>query len=112
MPIILTSVIYAALSGIIVFLCRALPFILLTKNPIAKRHVFVFISEKIIPPVSMSILALSSIISPIKETPALAFPVITASILTAVLHLLKQNVFLSIAGGTLSYMILIRIMSS
>jgi branched-subunit amino acid transport protein AzlD len=107
-----TAIAYAALSGIVVFLCRAFPFIFLAggKNPLAKQRLFVFIAEKAIPPLAMILLCANAIAAPIRENAALFVPVAAASLVTALAHLLKRNVLLSIAGGTLCYMVLIRVL--
>ncbi|MDR1470445.1 MAG: AzlD domain-containing protein [Spirochaetaceae bacterium] len=106
-----TAVLYSALSGVVVLLCRAFPFIFLAdgKNPLAKQRTFVFVAEKIIPPLAMVLLCVNAIVSPVRENPVLLVPVAAASLLTALLHLLRRNVLLSIAGGTVCYMVLIRV---
>jgi branched-subunit amino acid transport protein AzlD len=107
-----TAVLYSALSGAVVFLCRAFPFIFLAggKNPLAKQRVFVFIAEKVIPPLAMALLCANAIVSPVRENAALLVPVAAASLLTALVHILRRNVLLSIAAGTACYMILIRLL--
>jgi branched-subunit amino acid transport protein AzlD len=106
-----TAVLYAALSGAVVFLCRAFPFLFLAggKNPLAKHRVFVFIAEKVIPPLAMTLLCVQSIVSPVRENGRLLVPVALASACTLGLHLWRRSVLLSIAGGTILYMALIRI---
>jgi branched-subunit amino acid transport protein AzlD len=106
-----TAILYSALSGVVVFLCRAFPFIFLAggKNPLAKQRVFVFIAEKVVPPLAMVLLCINAVVSPVRENAALFVPVAAASLLTAILHLLRRNVLLSIAGGTVCYMALIRL---
>jgi branched-subunit amino acid transport protein AzlD len=106
-----TAILYSALTGTVVFLCRAFPFIFLAggKNPLAKQRGFVFAAEKVIPPLAMILLCANAIASPIRENADLLFPVATASLATAFLHILRRNVLLSIAGGTALYMVLIRI---
>jgi branched-subunit amino acid transport protein AzlD len=105
-----TAILYSALSGLVVFFCRAFPFLFLAKgkNPLAKQRIFVFIVEKVIPPLAMVLLCANAVVSPIRENAALLVPVASASLLTVTLHVLRRNVFLSIAGGTLCYMVLIR----
>jgi branched-subunit amino acid transport protein AzlD len=106
-----TAILYSALSGVVVLLCRAFPFIFLVggKNPLAKQRAFVFVAEKGIPPLAMVLLCVNAIVAPIREDPALLVPVAVSSLLTALLHLLRRNVLLSIAGGTACYMVLLRV---
>jgi branched-subunit amino acid transport protein AzlD len=106
-----TAILYSALSGVVVFLCRAFPFIFLAggKNPLAKQRTFVFVAEKVIPPLAMVLLCANAIVSPVRENPALLVPVAVSSLFTALLHLFRRNVLLSIAGGTVCYMALIRV---
>jgi branched-subunit amino acid transport protein AzlD len=107
-----TAVLYSALSGVVVFLCRAFPFIFLAggKNPLAKQRVFVFIAEKVVPPLAMVLLCVNAIVSPVRGNGALLVPVAVASLLTAFIHVLRRNALLSIAGGTLCYMVLVRVL--
>jgi branched-subunit amino acid transport protein AzlD len=106
-----TAILYSALSGVVVLLCRALPFILLAggKNPLAKQRVFVFIAEKVIPPLAMVLLCTNAIVSPVRDDGALLLPVAASSLLTALVHIFRRNVLLSIAAGTVCYMVLIRV---
>jgi branched-subunit amino acid transport protein AzlD len=106
-----TAILYSALSGVVVFFCRAFPFIFLAggKNPLTKQRAFVFIAEKAVPPLAMVLLCINAVVSPVRENAALLVPVAAASLLTAILHLLRRNVLLSIAGGTVCYMALIRL---
>jgi branched-subunit amino acid transport protein AzlD len=102
--------------GAAIFLCRLLPFLLFRGNTAAatpqRKWVQAFLSfiEKTTPPVAMTCLAISAILSPVRDTPSVALPVVAASVVTAVLHIWRRNTMLSICAGTLLYMVLIRVL--
>jgi branched-subunit amino acid transport protein AzlD len=97
----------------VIFFCRAFPFIFFRKNALTNNgngsldafgKVMRFV-EKIAPPVAMTVLCFNAIAVPIKEDVHAAMPVIFASCLTALLHIWKRNVMLSIFTGTTFFML-------
>jgi branched-subunit amino acid transport protein AzlD len=117
-----TVVFYTAMIGLLVFLCRAFPFLFLPsgkKDPGGaknggglKKHRaldgFLALVEKAVPPAAMTVLAVNSVTVPIKENPAGGIPVLAASIFTLLVHLWRRNSLISILGGTALYMVLQR----
>ena len=103
--------------GGVIFLCRALPFLLFRENKnndgvIEKskgQKTFLSFVEKIVPPVAMTVLAFNFMTSPIKENPQDGITIFAASGITALIYLLRRNPLLSIFGGTAVYIILERI---
>jgi branched-subunit amino acid transport protein AzlD len=114
-----TALIYTLVMGLAVFLCRAFPFIFLRKGKPGdgetrgKLNNFLSLVEKVVPPVAMTVLAVNSVSSPIKENlqaglPAV-IPVLAASLFTALVHIWKRNFLISVLGGTILYMVLSRV---
>jgi branched-subunit amino acid transport protein AzlD len=110
----LTSVV----MGAVVFFCRVFPFLFFKdrrpggKQPASGRmNGFRSLVEKAAPPVTMTVLAVNAMSSPIKENPPAALPVLAASLFTALIHLWKRNSFFSILGGTMVYILLNRVMA-
>lgn len=91
----------------IIFLQRAFPFLLFSKKNPPKIILFI---EKYIPPMIMTVL-LFYCLKDLNFSSGLKgfFPYISGILLTILLHLWKNNSLLSIFGGTIVYMILIRI---
>ncbi|MDR1178463.1 MAG: AzlD domain-containing protein [Spirochaetaceae bacterium] len=106
------AVYYSVAMGLVILLCRILPFILFGRSADekggTKKRTFAFLSfvERVVPPVAMTVLAFNAISGPVKENPEQALPVLSASLFTALAQLWKRNAFLSIAGGTAVYMLL------
>jgi branched-subunit amino acid transport protein AzlD len=95
--------------GAVIFFCRAFPFLFFRDRPGGKfREKFLSLAETTAPPVAMTVLAFNAIAGTIKDDARLAVPVLAASVFTALMHLWKRNSLLSIAGGVILYMILIR----
>lgn len=113
---IYTAILATFCSGVIIFLERSFPFVLFAKkNPPA---IISFI-EKYIPPMVMAALLFYCIkdISFVQKVDNIAslklsgfLPYISGIFVTVVLHLWKKNSLLSICGGTVVYMILIRVL--
>ncbi|MDR1429651.1 MAG: AzlD domain-containing protein [Spirochaetaceae bacterium] len=106
------AVCYSFAMGLVILLCRTLPFILFGgkaggKDGTGKRTAkFLSFIESIVPPTAMTVLAFNAISGPIKENPQNALPVLVAALFTALAQLWKRNALLSIAGGTAVYMLL------
>lgn len=109
MNISLTQAIIATLGSMLIICCeRAFPFVLFSKkNPPA---VIRFI-EKFIPPMVMAALLFYSLKDVSFTGGTVNFvPALAGVGITVLLHLWKHNTLLSISGGTILYMILIRIL--
>ena len=96
--------------GIVIFFCRAFPFLFFARGGENRGAFFSFV-EKTVPPVAMTVLAFNAIGGAFRETLSGGLLVLAASTFTALLHLWKRNSLLSIIGGTVLYMVLIRIIS-
>ena len=117
-----TALIHTVVFGGIIFLCRALPFILfrektgLENNDEKKKQklkpFFEFV-ESAVPAVAMTVLAFNALASPIKEVLSVQPRNITeivllgiAALFTTLVHIWKRNPLFSILGGTALYMLL------
>lgn len=95
------------LIGLIIFCERLFPFAVFSKRKPGKLiHIF----ERYIPPVVMIGLLIYSLRDVRFTTITQWVPQITAITFTIVTYLWKKNSLLSIFGGTIVYMILIRVM--
>jgi branched-subunit amino acid transport protein AzlD len=97
--------------AISIFFCRFFPFLFFRKaakdkSPKTKGRALLAFVEKTAPPAAMTALAFNAIAAPLKENYSQAISVLAASALTALLHIWKRGALLSIAGGTLLYMLL------
>jgi branched-subunit amino acid transport protein AzlD len=112
-----TAVLYTAATGLVVFFCRAFPFLFLSSRkkkaegggkPEERKAAdrFLLLVEKAVPPAAMTVLAVNSIAAPLKENPPGGIPVLAASIFTLAVHLWRRNFLISILGGTVLYMVL------
>lgn len=98
--------------AVVVFLERAFPFLLFSKKNPPKIILFI---EKYIPPMVMAALLFYCIkdINFFKEKQIDLhgfLPYLISTILTIAVHLWKRNALISIFGGTIIYMILIRVL--
>ena len=95
------------LIGLIIFCERLFPFAVFSKRKPGKLiHIF----ESYIPPVVMIGLLIYSLRDVRFTTITQWVPQITAIVFTIITYLWKKNSLLSIFGGTIIYMILIRVM--
>jgi branched-subunit amino acid transport protein AzlD len=108
-----------AAMGAVIFFCRVFPFLFFRKGggsspPDDKKAAKGLRSlvEKAAPPVTMTVLAVNAMSAPIRESLPAAFPVLAASLFTALVHLWKRNSLLSIMGGTAIYMALSRVLGA
>ncbi|MDR2246504.1 MAG: AzlD domain-containing protein [Treponema sp.] len=104
--------------GVVILFCRVFPFILFRERPrgdgingkeerkSAQFRALLTITEKIMPPAAMTVLAFNALTLSIKSDISQTLPAIAASIFTALLHLWKRNSLLSIVGGTILYILL------
>ena len=101
------AVIVSLLIGLIVFCERLFPFAIFSKRKPGKLiHIF----ERYIPPIVMLSLLIYSLRDVRFSSLAQWIPQIAAITFTIVTYLWKKNSLLSIFGGTIIYMILIRAM--
>jgi branched-subunit amino acid transport protein AzlD len=117
-----TAVLYTAAIGLVVFLCRAFPFLFLRPGKestaggrAAKKgralDAFLAVVEKAVPAAAMTVLAVNSIAAPVKESLSGGIPVLAASLFTLLVHLWRRNFLISILGGTAIYMVLERVLA-
>lgn len=106
--------------GAVILFCRAFPFLFFSgknrpspgengRKAGSRRAVFLGFVEKTVPPAAMTVLALNALGSSFRENPVGGLLALAASSLTAILHLWKRNSLLSITGGTVFYMFLVKI---
>jgi branched-subunit amino acid transport protein AzlD len=125
------ALILCFVMAVVIFFCRIFPFLFFYKKNGNIRNeggsqdghgdtaehnaardragVFLAFVEKTAPPVAMTVLAFNAL--PIKSSPREIIPAMAAAVLTALVHLWKRNALLSICGGTVLYMFLIRLWS-
>ena len=96
--------------GAVIFFCRAFPFLFFARGADNRGAFFTFV-EKTVPPVAMTVLAFNVLGSAFLENLNDGLLVLAASIFTVIMHLWKRNSLFSIIGGTVLYMVLIRIVN-
>jgi branched-subunit amino acid transport protein AzlD len=104
------AVVYTFVIAAVIVFCRAFPFLFFRAKKeeaslkrMEREKAFISFVEKTVPPAAMTVLAFNSITMPFKENYREGLVVLTASILTALVHLLRRNTLLSIFGGTAAY---------
>lgn len=107
MPLTLNQALIATLvSTLVIFATRAFPFILFSKR---KPPAIIQFIEKYIPPMVMAVL-LVYCFKDLQFVPGqFDFSSLIALAATILLHIWKGNSMISIFGGTIIYMILIRL---
>jgi branched-subunit amino acid transport protein AzlD len=100
------TIIYVLAMAAVIFLCRAFPFIFFRGTVGKPAARFLLFIERTAPPVAMTVLCFNALAAPIKENPASALPVLSASLITALLHIWRRNSLLSIIGGTAVFMLI------
>ncbi|MDH7484289.1 MAG: AzlD domain-containing protein [Spirochaetales bacterium] len=96
-----------AVMTLVTFFTRAVPFIFFSrKRPPAMLDYL----QRYIPPVVMTVLVFASYKDIDFAHAPFGLPAAAAGVLTALLHLWKRNVLVSIAGGTALYMALVRVL--
>lgn len=96
-----------AAMALVTILTRAAPFLFFArrKPPAALDYL-----QKYLPPALMTILVLASFKDILWSQAPHGLPSVAAAIITALVHLWRRNVLLSIACGTAAYMALIRLL--
>lgn len=106
---ILAAVTATLCSMLVIFLERAFPFILFSRKKPPKVISFI---EKYIPPMVMAALVVYCLkgisFASGSENLDKYLPYLAGSAVTVALHLWKSNALLSILGGTISYMLLLK----
>ena len=96
-----------AVTGLVTFSLRAVPFLLFSGRPLPDTMKYLGMA---LPPAIMTVL----VIYCLRDTHFLqvpyGIPEIAASMLTILLQYKRKNMYLSIVAGTFCYMILIRIL--
>jgi branched-subunit amino acid transport protein AzlD len=101
-------VLHVFVMGAVICFCRAFPFIFFRRKTEGGRaDKFMLFVEKTAPPIAMTVLCFNALASGVKETPTL--PLLSAAILTALLHIWKRSALLSIFCGTALFMLLDRL---
>ena len=98
-------IIHIFVMGEVICFCRAFPFIFFRRKTEGGRaDKFMLFVEKTAPPIAMTLLCLNALAACVKESPPL--PVLSAAVLTALLHIWKRNALLSIFCGTALFIFL------
>lgn len=108
MALTLNQILIATLiSAAVIFATRAFPFVLFSKKdpPAIIRFI-----EKYIPPMVMAVLLVYCFKDVNFASNPFGLNEIIALYITVMLHLWKSNSMISIFGGTIVYMILVRLM--
>ncbi len=92
---------------VVIYGCRALPFLFLSNR---KEPDFLAFLERYMPAIAMTIMALSAYTAIQWKKAPHGIPELAAGALVVILHIWKRNALVSIIGGTLFYMALGRIM--
>lgn len=101
------ALIATVVSGLIIFGTRAFPFVVFSKKEPPRILRFI---EKYIPPMIMAILLVYCLKDVQFTNISSCLPSFAGLALTVVLHLWRHNPMISIFGGTILYMVLIRVM--
>ena len=100
----MNTAVLIGVMAVVTVLLRAMPFILFQK----KTPKYISYLGKVLPPAIIGML----VIYCLKDVNFLAgthgVPELLAIAITVILHLLKRNMLLSVAAGTVSYMLLIQ----
>jgi branched-subunit amino acid transport protein AzlD len=98
--------------AITIYFCRIFPFLFFrnkTGNSSTTDSAFLAFIEKTVPPVAMTVLAFNSLAAPVKTSLRELVPVLAAAAFTAIIHFWRRNPLLSIFGGTVLHIVLLRI---
>ncbi|MBU0934322.1 MAG: AzlD domain-containing protein [Spirochaetes bacterium] len=95
------------LMAAVTLLTRAAPFIFFSHKKVPSYLLFL---QQYMPPIVMALLVINSFRTIDWTLFPHGLPALAGALLTAILHLWKRQVLLSIGGGTLVYMLLIRLL--
>lgn len=99
-----TTLVATTAMTLIIAACRALPFLFFSGK---KTPRFVGFIERTMPPVAMTVLAVSSFTGIAWGKPPHGAPELVSGLFVVLIHLWKRNTLLSIVGGTALYMIIL-----
>lgn len=105
-PLIIAAI-SVFLSGAVIFLERAFPFLLFSKKKPPKVISFI---ERFIPPMVIAALLVYCLKDISLSSAENFLPSMLALILTIILHVWKKNALISIFSGTILYMFLLKIL--
>ena len=99
------AILLIAIASVITFLIRALPFLVFKK-----RQMPAFIKEIAdkLPPAIIAVLVVYCLKSPMTQLSSETIAAIIAIVCVVLLHIWKRNTLLSVAAGTILYMVFIR----
>jgi len=100
------AIIIIAICALCTFFERMLPFIIFKKGSVPELVRYL---GKILPLAVIATLVVYCLRGISLESPTGFLPELIAVAVTAGLHLLRKNTFLSILGGTVSYMLLVQL---
>ena len=101
-PVLVIGVVAAVTWGL-----RAFPFLLFGNKPLPKTVQYL---GKALPPAIMTVLVIYCLRNTTFGSSPFGIPEIISCALVVVLHIIKNNMYLSIIAGTVCYMILIRVL--
>lgn len=102
---IIHSVLIVAVSAVITALLRGLPFVIFSANKTPK---FVLFLGKYLPFAVIGMLVVYCLKNASFTATPFALPELIAIAAVALIHLWKRNTLLSVAGGTVFYMLLVQ----
>jgi branched-subunit amino acid transport protein AzlD len=125
------ALLLVAVMSAAIFFCRIFPFLFFrgksggdvppslagavpqnrSSSSFQRKRAFLAFVEKTVPPVAMTVLALSALAVPVKADSREIIPILTAAAFTATVHIWRRNPLISIFGGTALYMILLRVLA-
>lgn len=98
-------IIIIAVCAVCTFALRAIPFVIFGKRNVPKAITYL---GKVLPMSVMTILVIYCIKGIRFDTPGNFIPTFVGILVTSLLHLWRKNTFISIAAGTIVYMLLIQ----
>ncbi len=102
----LHSVLIVAISAVITALLRGLPFVIFSANKTPK---FVLFLGKYLPYAVIGMLVVYCLKDASFASAPFALPELIAIAAVALIHLWKRNTLVSVAGGTIFYMLLVQL---
>lgn len=101
---------YAAIAAValVTWALRAAPFLLFAGRPLPKAVAYL---GRALPPAIMTALVIYCLRGTAFTAPSFGVPELASCALVALIHLWRRNMYLSVAAGTVCYMVLIRVMA-
>ncbi|MBR2570789.1 MAG: AzlD domain-containing protein [Clostridia bacterium] len=107
MPETLYPVAVIAVVALVTWALRAAPFALFGSRPLPRTMRYL---GRTLPPAIMTVLVIYCLRNTAFDQFPFGIPELAACALVALLHVFKNNMYLSIVAGTLCYMVLIRVL--